>query len=205
MAENPVSRTVNPTRPATGRDALSSQPWLHQHGKEIQAFGTVRYFPVGLSYEARMYSCQRLNQVLADSQILYTLYKKHHWLMRGATFYQLHLLLDKHAGEQLALVDTIAERVQTLGGIAVGDPRHVAELTQVPRPPDGCEEVPAMLSRLLEAHELILIDAHDAATRVAALGDDGTNDLLVSDVIRTGELQSWFLAEHLVDTPLVRA
>ena len=90
---------------------------------------------------------------------------------------QLHLLLDKHADEQLALVDKIAERVQTLGGIAVGDPRHVAEITKVPRPPNGCEEVPAMLSRLLEAHELILSDAHDAATRVAALGDDGTNDL----------------------------
>lgn len=184
---------------------LSSQPWLHQHGKEIQAFGTVRQFPLALSYETRMYACQRLNQLLADSQVLYALYKKHHWLMRGATFYQLHLLLDKHADEQLALVDKIAERVQTLGGIAVGDPRHVADLTKVPRPPDGCEEVPAMLSRLLEAHELILGDAHDAAARVAALGDDGSNDLLVSDVIRTGELQAWFLAEHLVDTPLVRA
>jgi len=181
-----------------------SQPWLHQHGKEIQAFGTVRQFPLALSHETRMYACQRLNQLLADTQILYALYKKHHWLMRGATFSQLHLLLDKHADEQRALVDTIAERVQTLGGIAVGDPRHVAEITKVPRPPDGCEEVPAMLSRLLEAHELILSDAHEAAARVAALGDDGTNDLLVSDVIRTGELQAWFLAEHLVDTPLVR-
>jgi starvation-inducible DNA-binding protein len=140
-----------------------------------------------------------------DKHSIYALYKKHHWLMRGATFYQLHLLLDKHADEQLALVDKIAERVQTLGGIAVGDPRHVAEITQVPRPPNGCEEVPAMLSRLLEAHETILSDAHDAAARVAALGDDGTNDLLVSEVIRTGELQAWFLAEHLVDTPLVRA
>ncbi len=194
----------NPTTLAEAAPALSSQPWLHQHGKELQAFGTVRQFPIALSYEARMYSCQRLNQILADTQILYALYKKHHWLMRGATFSQLHLLLDKHASEQLALVDTIAERVQTLGGIAVGDPRHVAELTTVPRPPDGCEEVPAMLSRLLEAHEMVLSAAHDAEVRVAALGDDGTNDLLVSDVIRTGELQVWFLAEHLVDTPLVR-
>src|SRR5712691_7368004 len=200
-----VTMAENLSRPAEAAPTLSSQPWLHKHGKEIQACGTVRYFPLGLSYETRMYSCQRLNQILADSQILYTLYKKHHWLMRGVTFYQLHLLLDKHADEQRALVDTLAERVQTLGGIAVGDPRHVAEITQVPRPPDGCEEVPAMLSRLLEAHEMILIDAHDTATRVAALGDDGTNDLLVSDVIRTGELQAWFLAEHLVDTPLVRA
>jgi starvation-inducible DNA-binding protein len=180
-----------------------SQPWLHLDNKQIQEFGTVRQFPVALSWESRMYSCQRLNQVLADTQILYSLYKKHHWLMRGITFYQLHLLLDKHAGEQLTLVDTIAERVQTLGGIALGDPRHVAEVTRVPRPPDGAEEVPAMLSRLLEAHELILSDAHDAAARVAELGDDGTNDVLVSDVIRTGEMQAWFLAEHLVDTPLV--
>ncbi|MFI5906787.1 Dps family protein [Dactylosporangium sp. NPDC051541] len=182
----------------------SSQPWLHQQGREIQKFGQLRQFPVALSYEARQYSCERLNQVLADTQILFALYKKHHWLMRGPTFYQLHLLLDKHAGEQLELVDALAERVQTLGGIAVGDPRHVAELTRVPRPPDGAEEVPAMLSRLLEAHELILTEAHDAAARVMELGDDGTNDLLVSDIVRTGELQAWFLAEHLVDTPLVK-
>jgi starvation-inducible DNA-binding protein len=182
-----------------------SQPWLHQRGVEMQTFGTVRQFPLGLSYDARMYSCQRLNQCLADSQILYALYKKHHWLMRGPTFYQLHLLLDKHAGEQIALIDTIAERVQTLGGIAVGDPRHVAEITKISRPPNGVEEVPAMLSRLLEAHETILAEAHDAAARVQELGDDGTNDLFVSDVIRTGELQAWFLAEHLVDTPLVHA
>src|SRR5467141_431758 len=161
MAENPVPKTMNPTTPATDTAALSSQPWLHQHGQEIQAFGTVRQFPLALSYETRMYACQRLNQLLADTQILYALYKKHHWLMRGATFYQLHLLLDKHADEQLALVDKIAERVQTLGGIAVSDPRHVAELTTVPRPPDGCEEVPAMLSRLLEAHEVILSNAHE--------------------------------------------
>ncbi|HEY1703304.1 MAG TPA: DNA starvation/stationary phase protection protein [Trebonia sp.] len=185
--------------------ARSSQPWLHQHGTEVQEFGTVRLFPLGLSYEARMDSAQRLNHVLADTQILYSLYKKHHWLMRGPTFYQLHLLLDKHAGEQLELVDTIAERIQTLGGVAVGDPRHVAEITCVPRPPDGAEEVPAMLSRLLEAHETILIHAHEAAKRADTSGDDGTNDLLISNVVRTGELQAWFLAEHLVDTPLVRA
>ncbi|BAU83941.1 ferritin [Streptomyces laurentii] len=182
-----------------------SQPWLHQKGEVIQEYGTVKQFPVGLSYETRMYSCQRLNRVLADTQILHGLYKKHHWLMRGATFYQLHLVLDRHAGEQLEIVDALAERVQSLGGVAVGDSRHVAELTSIPRPPDGVEEVPAMLSRLLAAHETILIDAHDAAARAAASGDDGTNDLLVSQVIRTGERQAWFLAEHLVDTPLVRA
>jgi starvation-inducible DNA-binding protein len=203
--ERNVAMSNNSKAPAKSRPKLSSQPLFHQHGKEIQAFGSVRLLPLGLSHDARLYSCQRLNQLLADTQILFALYKKHHWLMRGATFYQLHLLLDKHAGEQIALVDTIAERVQTLGGVAVGDPRHVAEITRIARAPNGCEEVPAMLSRLLEAHELILTDAHDAAARVAEQGDDGTNDLIVSEVIRTGELQAWFLVEHLVDTPLVRA
>jgi starvation-inducible DNA-binding protein len=111
---------------------------------------------------------------LADTQILYAQYKKHHWLMHGPTFYQLHLLLDKHAGDQIKLVDLVAERVQTLGRIAVGDPRHVAEITRVPRPPNGCEDVPAMLSRLLEAHELILVEAHDAASKAVEQGDDGT-------------------------------
>jgi len=188
----------------TSQPVSSSQPWLHQKGEVIQAFGTVKQFPIGLSYETRMYACQRLNKVLADTQILYGLYKKHHWLMRGATFYQLHLVLDKHAGEQLGIVDTIAERIQSLGGVAVGDARHIAEITSILRPPDGVEEVPAMLSRLLEPHETILVQAHDAATRTAEMGDDGSNDLLVSQVIRTGEQQSWFLAEHLVDTPLVR-
>jgi starvation-inducible DNA-binding protein len=200
----PTSRSSSRTPTAT-RSNGSSQPWLHQQSREIQKFGTVRQFPLALSYDARMYSAQCLNRLLADSQILYALYKKHHWLMRGGTFYQLHLLLDKHAGEQLEVIDSLAERVQTLGGVAIGDPRHVAAITQVPRAPDGVEEVPAMLSRLLEAHEIVLGYAHEVAVKASEMGDDGTNDLIVSDLIRMNELQAWFVAEHLVDTPLVRA
>ena len=163
------------------------------------------FLPIALAAEARMESCQALNHILADSMMLYSLYKKHHWLMRGHTFYQLHLLLDKHAGEQLELIDLLAERVQTMGGVAVADPRHAAEITTVPRPPNGAEEVPAMLSRLLEAHEIVITKVRDAITRTMANRDDGTNDLLMSDVLRRHELQVWFLAEHLVDTPAVRA
>lgn len=202
---NTTSKASPPAVRGSRVDTMHSQPWLHQEGREIQAFGTVRLFPLALAHDARLYSCQRLNQLLADSQILHAFFKKHHWLVRGGTFYPLHLLLDKLAGEQAALIDTIAERIQTLGGVAVADPRHVAELTRIGRAPDGCEEVPAMLSRTLEAIEIILTDAHDAARRVAELGDDGSNDLIVSDIIRTDELQAWFLAEHLVSTPLVRA
>lgn len=182
-----------------------SQPLLHQGGREVQRFNQLRDMPLGLPEEVRGEVAARLNKVLSDTRILHDLYKKTHWLMRGATFYQLHLLMDKHAGEQDALVDALAERVQTLGAIAVGDPRHVAELTSVPRAPDGAEEVPAMLSRLLEAHELVMEEVRDVAQRAGALGDDGSNDLLVSEVLRANELQAWFVAEHLVETPLVNA
>jgi starvation-inducible DNA-binding protein len=183
----------------------SSQPVLHQHGREIQRFGTLRNLPIDLETVARSESCSQLNQILADSLILYSLYKKHHWLMRGNTFYQLHLLLDKHANEQLKLIDLMGERVQTMGGVAIADPRHVAEVTRIKRPPNGVEEIPVMLSRLLEAHELILGEVRKGITNTAANQDYGTNDLLTGEVLRINESQVWFLAEHLVDTPLVRS
>jgi starvation-inducible DNA-binding protein len=181
----------------------SSQPRLHQHGIEVQRFGAMRLLPIALAHEARVESCQVLNHVLADSLMLWALYKKHHWLMRGHTFSQLHRLLDQHADEQLGLVDLLAERVQTLGGIAVADPRHAAEITTVPRPPNGAEDVPALLSRLLDAHEIIITKVRDGIGRTTANRDDGTNDLLVSDVLRRHELQVWVLAEHLVGPPAV--
>ena len=194
----------DPFRMADGDHRVGSQPLFHQHGVEVQEFGKMRLFPLALGYEARVESVQLLNQILSDSMILYALYKKHHWLVRGPTFFQLHLLLDKHADEQLKLIDLLGERVQTLGGVAVGDPRLAAEITTVPRPPDGAEEVPAMLSRLLEAHEIIIEKVREAITKTAENRDDGTNDLLMSDVLRTNELQVWFVAEHLVDVPVVR-
>jgi starvation-inducible DNA-binding protein len=183
-------------------DGHGSQPRLHQTGAEVQAFGALRLLPIALSHDARMESVQLLNHLLADSQVLSALYKKHHWLMRGATFYQLHLLLDRHASEQVELVDSIAERIQSLGGVAVGDIRLAAELTTIPRPPDGAEGVPAMLSRLLDAHERIITSVRAAIDRTAANGDATTNDLLTSAVLATHERQVWFLAEHLVDIPL---
>jgi starvation-inducible DNA-binding protein len=146
-----------------------------------------------------------LNQLLADTMTLRDMYKKHHWQVSGPTFYQLHLLFDKHYNEQNALVDTIAERIQLLGGVTIAMSHDVAETTIVPRPPKGREEVPVQLSRLLHAHEIVLKEARTMARLAAEHDDQGTNDLLVSDVIRTSELQVWFISEHVVDTPVVRA
>jgi starvation-inducible DNA-binding protein len=188
-----------------GSPQSEAQPILRQRGREIQPYGALARYPLGLGDDVRAASVEALNQILGDTMVLRDLYKKHHWQVSGPTFYSLHLLLDKHHEEQAKLVDTVAERVQTLGGIAIAMAHDVAEVTKIERPPRGREEVPVQLSRLLDAHEHILVEARAAAKKAAEHGDDGTNDILVSDVIRTNEMQVWFLSEHLVDTPLVRA
>jgi starvation-inducible DNA-binding protein len=201
----PRSKTRDHSARTNGakRRSPSPEPRLARMGEEIQRFGSVRFLPIALSSEARTESGQILNEILADTMILYALYKKHHWLVAGPTFYQLHLLFDKHAEEQLEIIDLLAERVQSLGGIAVGDPRHAAELTSIERPPDGAEDVPAMVHRLLDAHETVIEKIRRGIDKTEKSGDWGSNDLLMSDVLRRHELQVWFVAEHVVDVPLV--
>jgi starvation-inducible DNA-binding protein len=179
-----------------------ARPVLHQHAREIQPYGKIAKLSIALDETACESSIANLNQILADTMTLRDMYKKHHWQVAGATFYQLHLLFDKHHREQDELVDTIAERIQILGGVSIAMAADVAETSIIPRPPRGREEAPVQISRLLEAHEFILKEARTMAREASEVGDDGTNDLLVSDVIRGNELQVWFLSEHLVAVPL---
>jgi starvation-inducible DNA-binding protein len=197
MAKKPVSTNSHKT---------SAQPRYHQTARELQAFGTVTsVMPLQLEEPVRLEMTEQLNQLLADTMTLRDLYKKSHWQVSGATFYQLHLLFDKHFEEQSEIVDTIAERIQLLGGIGIAMAADVAELTRIPRPPKGREEVPVQLSRLLDAHEVVITECRELAELANKVGDAGTNDLVVSDVLRPNELQVWFLSEHLVDAPLVEA
>ena len=185
---------------------ISAQPRLHQRSSAIQEYGTVNFMlPLELEEPVRLEMTEQLNQLLADTMTLRDLYKKSHWQVAGPTFYQLHLLFDKHYGEQVELVDSIAERIQLLGGVSIAMAADVAETTQIERPPRGREEVAVQLSRLLDAHQVIIRLARTLARRASTLGDDGTNDLVVSEVLRTNELQAWFLSEHLVNMPLVEA
>jgi len=185
---------------------ISAQPRFHQRAREIQSYGTVSHMlPLELEEPVRLEMTEQLNQLLADAMTIRDLYKKSHWQVAGPTFYQLHLLYDKHHNEQIELVDAIAERIQLLGGVSLAMAADVAETTQIERPPRGREEIPVQLSRLIDAHQIIIRQSRTLARRASALGDDGTNDLVVSEVLRTNELQTWFLSEHLVNVPLVEA
>ena len=195
------------TKKSIDADAIlnRAKPLVHQQADEIQPYGHLVKLPIALSETVCRESVENLNQLLADTITLRDLYKKHHWQVAGPTFYQLHLLFDKHYEEQNELVDAVAERIQLLGGVSLAMAHDVAETTLIPRPPKGREEVPVQISRLLHAHEIVLKESRTMAHRAAERGDDGTNDLLVSNIIRRNEVQVWFIAEHLVDAPLVQA
>ncbi len=195
------------TKKTIDADAIlnRAKPLVHQQAHEIQPYGHLVKLPIALAEQSCKESVDNLNQLLADTMTLRDLYKKHHWQVAGPTFYQLHLLFDKHYEQQNELVDAIAERIQLLGGVSLAMAHDVAETTLIPRPPKGREEAPVQISRLLHAHEIVLKEARTMARLAAKLGDDGTNDLIVSDVIRSNELQVWFVAEHVVDAPLSRA
>jgi starvation-inducible DNA-binding protein len=189
--------------------AVDIQPILNQQNHApapTQRYGTVsQRLPIGLDEATRQSSVTMLNQLLADTITLRDMYKKHHWQVVGPTFYQLHLLFDKHYEEQAVLVDAIAERIQILGGVAVAMAHDVAELSSIPRVPRDREEAPVQVSRLLDGHQRLLKNCHDYASKADESGDDGTNDLIVSQLIRTNEMQVWFVSEHVVESPLTRA
>ncbi len=173
-----------------------------RQGQEIQPYGSTIHLPIALDDHTRSENVDLLNQILADTITLRDMYKKHHWQTSGPTYYQLHLLFDKHFEEQSKLVDLIAERIQILGGISIAMAPDVAETTRISRPPRGREEPPAQISRTLEAHEVLIREVREAIERTENNDDMGTNDLLISDVLRANEMQVWFLAEHLVNVPL---
>jgi len=192
-----------PKKVSSNHRVVSAQPHFHQSAREVQPFGSVTaMLPLQLEEPVRLEMTEQLNQLLADTITLRDLYKKSHWQVSGPTFYQLHLLFDKHYEEQTEIVDTIAERIQLLGGVSIAMAHDVAEMTRIPRPPKGREEVPVQLSRLLDAHEIIITHCRELAERATKVGDAGTNDMVVSDVLRSNELQVWFLSEHLVNMPL---
>jgi starvation-inducible DNA-binding protein len=197
----PTSKTdVEKAQPGQGQVA----PHWHAQAKEIQKFGAViADMPHRLGEKARAEMVEKLNLLLANSIQIRDMYKKHHCQVSGTTFYQLHLLFDKHFDEQVELVDTIAERIQLLGGVSIAMGGDVAQLASIKAPPRGKEEVPVQISRLLEAHKIIMQQCHDIAEAADEVGDDGTNDMVVSDILRPNELQSWFINQHLVEMPLI--
>jgi starvation-inducible DNA-binding protein len=163
---------------------------------QIPSLGVLADTRIALGRKARAESVAVLKQILANTLTLRDLYKKHHWQTSGPAFYQLHLLFDKHHGEQQKLADVLGERIEILGGVSIAMAAHVMEMTTLARAPRDREAPALQLARLGDAHERVLYGVRAAARRASELGDEGTNDLLVSEVIRVNEKQAWFIWEQ---------
>jgi starvation-inducible DNA-binding protein len=163
----------------------------------LQDFGALAPVRIGLCPVVRARSVCALNRLLAHTMAIRDTYKKAHWQTSGATFYQLHLLFDQHYMQQVVIMDAIAERVETLGGVSFALAQDVVVVSSIARAPRGRESPLAQLSRMLDAHETILTEARPLARAAAESGDDGSNDLIVSQIVRSNELQSWCIGEHL--------
>lgn len=168
-----------------------------KQSKILQRFEDLKLMKLGLSDETRKASIIDLNRVLADSIVLRDLYEKHHWQVSGATFRELHLMYDEHQEQLGELIDQIAERIMQLGGVSIAMGVDAAEESEIPRPPRDRETPVTQLERLVMAHEIVLSFSRQAAIRASEQGDDGSNDLFVSNIIRLNEKQAWFVSEHL--------
>lgn len=164
----------------------------------IQDFGEVIPMPIALNINVCKTSVASLNRLLADTATLRDMYKKHHWQVTGSNFYSLHLMFDAHYGAQADLVDKIAERIQQLGGVSLAMAGDISLAATIPAVPKGREKPFTQLSRLVEAHRIILEYARLVSSQTAQNGDDGTNDLMMSEVIRTNEKQVLFVSSHLM-------
>jgi starvation-inducible DNA-binding protein len=171
-------------------EAASSPPAF-----EVQPYGTTVNRPLGLLHVELV--VEMLSQILADALTLRDLYKKHPWQASGSTFYQLHLLFDKHHQELEELADMVGERIHTLGGVSLAMGADTAESTWIPRPPRSRETAEALIARMLAAHEILIGGIRGGAKLAATYDDDGTNDLLIGGALRLNEKQVWFLSEHL--------
>ena len=177
---------------------MSNDPFLQpEQAPVMQSFGSLAPARLALSEDIRHRSVAALNRLLAHTMAVRDLYKKSHWQTSGPSFYELHLLFDKHYEEQEVVMDALAERIQMLGGVARALAHDVVEETRLARGPSGVETAVDQLRRLVDAHEFVLGEARPLAREAATRGDDGTNDLIVSQVIRGNESQSWFVLRHL--------
>jgi starvation-inducible DNA-binding protein len=153
--------------------------------------------PPALEAAAAASSVDSLNRLLADTLTLRDLYKEHPRQASGPNFSSLHLLFDRHFEKQSELVDLLAERVETLGDISIPLAPDIAEATLIPPAPKAREDIVTQIAGLLQAHEAVLVKAWTMARGSVAAGDRGTDDIIVSYVIRTNESQAWFLAEQM--------
>jgi len=138
-----------------------------------------------------------LSQILADEFVLYTKTKNAHWNVEGPDFYNKHLFFEQQYTQLDDIVDTVAERIRTLGHYAPGSLKEYLELTHLSETAPAKNDSQSYMAALLADHESIMIHLRENINRYAqALKDLGTSDY-ITGLMETHEKMAWMLRAHL--------
>jgi starvation-inducible DNA-binding protein len=148
--------------------------------------------PSELPAAARKHVCDALRALLTDGIDLHSQIKVAHWNIKGPQFAALHPLFDTFATDLAAQNDEIAERIRTLGELAVGTARHVAKSSRLTEYPQDVTKDMEHTKLLAERIGQWLAGARTARDAAVAHKDDDTVDLLTGS-IQMFEKHAWFL------------
>lgn len=161
-----------------------------------QELSVVRDNPFGLPHEVASQVVDALNQDLASMFTLYHQYHKHHWIVEGAQFFELHLLLEAHYTQLHDQFDQVAERIVALGGVPVTGPADIEKAAYIKHEAEGMFDLREMLDHDVEAEGQIAARMREHIELTNKLGDYGTNDLLKA-ILEQGEKRAAFIEKHL--------
>ena len=168
-----------------------------------QAPGAMRANPLGLDEKTAGEMAKILNTNLASMFTLYHQYHKHHWIVEGAQFLELHLLLEAHYTELHDQFDVVAERIVALGGLPVSGPAEVEKAAYIQHEEPGMFDLRAMLEHDVEAEGAIAHHMRDHIQTATRLGDYASESML-NEILQAGEKRTAFLQKHLQAESLTR-
>lgn len=141
-----------------------------------------------------------LNKVLADGNILYIKLRKFHWNLSGDNFMELHELFEAQYNAVAIAIDEVAERISTLGGVAIGTSIEFAKMSQLKETPGKIPTVQEMLRELVGDHESIVKALRKNLDTVEEkYGDAGTSDFL-NGLMQEHEKMAWKLRKYFKES-----
>ncbi len=159
-----------PTTKTQTTDTSHGEPWRPQQMIEDN--------PIGLDEEVVEQLIPKLDEIQCTFWTLYHQYQKHHWLVEGPQFNDLHLFLEENYEEVHKYLDRVAERITALGGIPTSAPDAQAELSHVEHEPEGTYRVRQMLQHDLDAERTLAEILREVISEAQDLGDPGTERTL---------------------------
>jgi len=157
-------------------------------GELKQSVDQVVENPLGLDKDKAREIVQALNRDLASEYVLYQQYKKHHWLVEGAEYWQIHKLLDEHTGQVLKYADMLAERITALSGVPISGPGEQERVAYIQHEPEGLYDLREMLENDQRGGQVIVLNLREHIELTNRLGDYGTEHLLREILLGQEEL-----------------